>query len=251
MMVVLPKNVPRQLLAATGLAGLGPGFFCATTHRTFDGDLATPWQEAGKRLALLLEQEQGKRPAAVALAAQVHGADVCVVDPGPGDGPVLQMPHCDGLVTARAGVALAVRTADCLPVVAVDPEARICGVFHAGWRGSLGNITGEGIGRMKELGADPGRMLVWIGPGISGRRYEVSAEMIADFAGRWGHLGCFHARRMLDLPVLNALQARAQGVGEGRVSFSGFCTWERDDLFWSHRRDGRKRGHLFTICGFQ
>lgn len=226
---------------------LARDFICLTTHRAFDGDVKTPWDEAGERLRELLRQE-GCDPRAVVFAGQVHGSDIVHI--GPGEQGITRRDGCDGLVTAEPGVMLVIRTADCLPVVLVDEEAGICGGFHAGWRGSFGNIVGRGIALMTTLGASPERLRGWIGPSICAAAYEVSEELIADFRKAHGHLGNFTNGRLLDLPELNRLQAQAAGMAPGALADSGLCTFTRGELFHSHRRQGNARGHQFTVCGF-
>lgn len=226
---------------------LAQDFLCLTTHRAFDGDVKTPWAEAGERIWGLLAAEYPE-PRAVVFAGQVHGSNI--VEIGPGESGVTRRDECDGLVTGETGIVLVIRTADCLPVVLVDEEAGVCGGFHAGWRGSLDNIVGRGIGMLCAMGAKAERLRGWIGPSICGAAYEVSAELIDQFAGRHGHLGNFMTGRKLDLPALNRLQAEAAGMAPGALQNSGLCTFTRDDLFHSHRRQGTARGHQFTLCGF-
>jgi YfiH family protein len=226
---------------------LATGFHAFTTGRSFDGVLKSPWREAGEKLRRLMEDSMGLVPRRIVFAGQVHGNAVATV----GDGDALtRIEDVDGLVTAERGVYLVVRTADCLPLVLVEEQARVCAVLHAGWRGSFENILARGVEAMEELGAERQRIRGWIGPAIAGENYEVSEELAESFRVRHGNLGVFTEGRYLDLPRLNALQARGAGLAPDALNYCGLCTFVRDDLFHSHRRQGTLRGHQFTVGGF-
>jgi YfiH family protein len=163
---------------------------------------------------------------------QVHGADVVRADPG------APRPHCDGVVTDRAGVVLLVRAADCVPVLLADPAARVVGAAHAGRKGVVAGVVPATVERMRELGAR--RIEAWIGPHICGRCYEVPAALQAEVAAvapasvsttSWG-------TPALDLGAGVRAQLDEAGVTVHQV---GGCTRESADLY-SYRREGAAAG---------
>ena len=224
-------------------AMLAEGFLCLSTSREFCPEGRIPRDEAARRLAKLLPP--GSQ---IAFADQVHGAEVIAI--GPFTAAQEEIPSCDGLAINRIGVFLVIRTADCLPVVLVDPEAGVCAALHAGWRGSLAGIVSKGVSLMQTLGARAERIRLWIAPGVGAASYEVSQELIDRFVAAHGDLGTFHQGRLLDLAELNRLQALKAGLATDSIVVSDYCTFRDADLFYSHRRQGFDRGQQYTVCGF-
>ncbi|HWR36171.1 MAG TPA: peptidoglycan editing factor PgeF [Clostridia bacterium] len=171
----------------------------------------------------------------------------------------------DGLITDIPGILLSVKTADCLPIVIVDPVRRAIGVFHAGWRGTVQRIVEKGVGEMrKHFGSDPADMLAAIGPGIGSCCYEVGDEVQTEFETQFayatelfeqvfdsnslhikypllfmnqrapGH-GAPAMKTHLNLAKANLYQLRDAGVPEKNVEMLGLCTACRTDIFFSHR----------------
>jgi YfiH family protein len=177
--------------------------------------------------------------ASVVYMDQVHSVTVHVVDK-----PGASFPATDGLVTALRGVALAVLVADCVPIVAWDPESEVIGVAHAGRRGAAGGIAINLIDALESLGAEAGRTRVILGPAICGRCYEVPAEMRDEVESA---LPGSASRTLAGTPGLDLragldVQLRAQRVAS--VETDPRCTFEDDSLF-SHRREaptGRQAG---------
>ena len=175
-------------------------------------------------------------PAAHLVSAhQVHSADVVTVE-GPMPEP---RPKADAMVTAMPGVALAVLTADCQPVLFADPEAGVAGAAHAGWRGALDGVLEATVDAMVALGAERGRIRAAIGPTISQRAYEVGPEFMDDFladdpdnaryfAGSTGN------RVQFDLPGYGLKRLRAAGIAE--AEWIRHCTYSDPARFYSYRR---------------
>lgn len=173
------------------------------------------------------------------LMGQVHGERICVID---GDAPPPEcVPECDGLITVRPGVALAIRTADCVPLLFVDRVRRVIGVAHAGWRGTALGIASRMVGAFVErFSSRVSDILIAIGPAIGPCCYQVDAPVHAAFSSRTGTDGYLRPCRedhrwMLDLAHANRLQAGQQGVPEGNILSAGLCTACRRELFFSHR----------------
>lgn len=111
------------------------------------------------------------------MPCQTHSANVAVVDT-----PDRVFDNTDALVTARPGVAIGVRTADCVPILLHDPVAGIIGAVHAGWKGTLARIALHTVRTMSLLGADPANINAVIGPSVCGLCYEVSPEIASLFS---------------------------------------------------------------------
>ncbi|SFC73608.1 peptidoglycan editing factor PgeF [Streptomyces aidingensis] len=191
----------------------------------------------------LAARSLGLDPAAVFWMNQVHGSEVAVVDgplpgEGPGEEPGAQSPPVDGAVTARRGLALAVLTADCCPVLLADPVAGVVGAAHAGRPGLAAGVVPATVEAMRALGADPRRIIARTGPTVCGGCYEVPAAM-RDEVERAAPGSAAVTRRgtpAVDIPAGVRRQLRAAGVRE--VPASPVCTMESDDCF-SYRREGR------------
>lgn len=127
----------------------------------------------------LAAKSLGIDPGRVVWMNQVHGAEVAVVSEAWGDRPV---PEVDAVVTAERGLALAVLTADCTPVLLADPVAGVVGAAHAGRPGMIAGVVPAAVRAMTELGAEPVRIVARTGPAVCGRCYEVPDAMRADVA---------------------------------------------------------------------
>jgi len=176
-------------------------------------------------------------PDALVSLQQVHSAEAVVVErPWSRD----DRPRADGMATTRPGLALGITTADCGPVLFADPDAKVVGAAHAGWRGALSGIVEATLEAMENLGAERGRVVAVLGPMIRQDAYEVGPELVAGFreadpgngrffrpAGRDGHA-------MFDLP--GYLGARLHAAGVGKVADLGLCTYADERRFYSYRR---------------
>jgi len=207
---------------------------------------------------------------------QIHSAVVLQITSLP-ERPL----HGDGLITDRPGLALAVRTADCLPVIIVDPNRRAVGVFHAGWRGTLARIVEKGVGEMRRaFGCDPGDLLAAIGPGIHRCCYEVAEDFRDKFAAQFAYADALFSEVFdsdpvrckypllfmnmrapghgeppctlhLDLVEANHRQLCDAGMAAERIWVSDLCTACRTDLFFSHRKEKGVTGRMMNVMGIR
>jgi len=159
----------------------------------------------------------------VAMGHQVHGTEMATWD-----SPSGELIDVDGHVTDMPRLALLVLTADCLPVALAAP-GRVA-MLHCGWRGIAGGIIANGVGAFDE----PPTAVV--GPGIGQRHFQVGAEVLEAFAD----VPAAADGRLLDLRAVAEARLRTAGVQD--VRHVDLCTYERDDLFFSHRRDGGVTG---------
>ncbi|MER7857055.1 MULTISPECIES: peptidoglycan editing factor PgeF [unclassified Streptomyces] len=187
----------------------------------------------------------GLDPASVVWMNQVHGRDVAVVD-GPW-GADAEVPAVDALVTTRRGLALAVLTADCTPVLLVEPVAGVVGAAHAGRPGLVAGVVPAVVEAMTALGARPSRITARTGPAVCGRCYEVPAEMRAEVAeavpGTWAETSWGTPA----VDVTGGVHAQLAALGVSDLHRSPVCTRESGDHF-SYRRDrttGRLAGYVW------
>ncbi|MET8946953.1 peptidoglycan editing factor PgeF [Streptomyces sp. NPDC004542] len=193
----------------------------------------------------LAAKSLGLDPARVVWMNQVHGADVAVVDGpwGAGD-PV---PGVDAIVTARRGLALAVLTADCTPVLLADPVAGIAAAVHAGRPGMVAGVVPAAVRAMAELGAVPDRIIARTGPAVCGRCYEVPEAMRAEVAAVEP---AAYAETSWGTPAVDVsagVHAQLERLGVRDREQSPVCTLESRDHF-SYRRDrttGRLAGYVW------
>jgi len=159
---------------------------------------------------------------------QVHGSEVVAVDrPGQHDGA-----RADGMVTTRAGSALAVQTADCAPVVLIGHDA--VGVVHAGWRGVLDGVLQEGLRRLLSL--DDGPVVAVIGPCIRPGHYEFGREDLQQLTARLGN--AVRAETVDGQPALDLAAAVRAALGADVASVSDLGHDTSDEKYFSNRVRG-------------
>ncbi|MCX3063214.1 peptidoglycan editing factor PgeF [Streptomyces beihaiensis] len=201
--------------------------------------------DAVRRNRRLAAEELGIDPALVVWMNQVHGADVAVVDgPWADDADI---PRIDAVVTARRGLALAVLTADCTPVLLADPVAGVVAAAHAGRPGLVAGVVPAVVQAMTGLGARPDRIVARTGPAVCGRCYEVPDQMRSEVAAvepaayaetSWGTPA---------VDVTAGVHAQLDRLGVRDRERSPVCTLESHDHF-SYRRDkvtGRLAGYVW------
>jgi YfiH family protein len=173
---------------------------------------------------------------------QVHSPDAIAVE---APWAPEARPRCDGIVTATPGLALAVTGADCGMILFADPEARVIGAAHAGWKGALGGVIEATVAAMAKLGARPARIRAGLGPCIAQASYEVGPEFVAKFAeadhssGRFFVPSVNEGRAMFDLH--GYIGERARRAGLERFEDSGLDTYADENSFFSYRRTTHRR----------
>src|SRR5262245_39530527 len=176
---------------------------------------------------------------------QVHGARVATA---PWDEP----PEADAAVARAPGLGPRIQTADCLPVLLVDPVRRRVAAAHAGWRGTALGVAREALLALVARGSRPGDVMAALGPGIGPCCYEVGDELRASFGAegaaffRPGPRGKPH----LDVRAANAHQLETAGVRPEAIHHVAECTFCRPDRYHSYRRDGPGAGRMVSFVGF-
>lgn len=171
----------------------------------------------------------------LATAHQVHSPDVVVVN-AHYDG---SRPQADAQVTASPGIILGVLTADCGPILFADPENRVIGAAHAGWKGALGGVLENTIDAMVSLGARREMIRATLGPSISRANYEVGPELVERFLAVNRDFETYFTpseksgHAMFDLPGLTVRRLTDAGVTADSI---GLCTYAAPETFFSYRR---------------
>jgi YfiH family protein len=195
---------------------------------------------------------------------QTHSADVRVVhsehEAQPRPGVLGDDQYCDALVSNTPKILLAVKTADCVPVLIGDPKTGAFAAVHAGWRGTSASIVARAIERLqKEYGARCENLRAAIGPAANVCCYEVGSEVINLFKERFPQSEDLfvptrdgHAR--IDLQKANRDQLIGAGLSPERIHIAPLCTMDRNDLFFSYRREKQihgRVGRLMSVIGTQ
>jgi polyphenol oxidase len=187
-------------------------------------------RESARDAAAILGRLEAEPPR-LAWVKQIHSAAVLPAHPGPcGEG--------DALTTSEAGLALAIFTADCVPLVLAGPEG--IAAVHAGWRGIVAEILPAALASVT---ADPTQWKAWIGPAIGPCCYEVGeevAEKVVVASAPEIAVPGPHGRPHLDLQKAARVQLERLGVRE--ISAAPGCTRCEEEKLWSYRRDGKGGG---------
>jgi polyphenol oxidase len=189
---------------------------------------------------------RAETPANLTTLKQVHSS-TCVF----AGGRTGVLGEGDALLENTPGSAVAVKTADCIPVLLVDRCRRAVAAVHAGWRGTAAEIVREAVEHMRrEFGSDAAALDAAIGPGIGPCCYEVGPEVAEHFpqssleTGRDG-------RARVDLAGANRRQLVASGLDSARIYISGLCTMCLPGEFHSYRRDKQDAGRMFSFAGLR
>ena len=187
----------------------------------------------------------------------------------------------DGLITNVPGLLLSIQTADCLPILLVDPKHRAVGALHAGWRGTLARIAEKGVGLMwQHFGSRAQDLVAAIGPGIHACCYEVGREVRERFESQFAYAGElfreaedsdpvrekypllfmtarapghgeFAPRIYLDLVTANLRQLKHAGLRAANLHASPLCTACHTELLFSHRAEQGKTGRMLAVIGIR
>jgi YfiH family protein len=212
--------------------GVSEGVYASLNGGLGSSDDPANVAENRRRMA----EQMGVAPEHFLSVHQTHSPNV-VVSTGPWQGP--SRPLADAIVTRTDGLAIAATAADCGPILLVDPNARVIGAVHAGWKGALTGIVESTVDAMEKLGAERSGIVAAIGPLIRQHSYEVGGEFVERFmeadaenalffipAAREGHA-------MFDLAGF--IRMRLENTGVLMIDDIGVDTYS-DDRFYSYRR---------------
>ncbi len=221
---------------STREGGVSDGAFAAMNLARNVGDDPEAVAENHRRFA----EAVGYAPTRLFESSQVHGARVLRVDGA--EVAATRVEEADGLICTTPGDAVAVRVADCVPVLLAAPGRGVVAAVHAGWRGVAKGIVEVAIA---EMGADAGEVIAAVGPCIGGCCFEVGDEVAAEIAAASVDsvvVRSAGAKPKVDLRAAVAWQLRRAGVGA--VEQVGGCTMCEAARFHSFRRDGKASGRL-------
>ncbi|MBB6484314.1 peptidoglycan editing factor PgeF [Rhizobium lusitanum] len=238
----MPTPIASTLLSAAEAAGIRHGYFTRAggvsegIYRGLNVGLGSKddrehVQENRRRVAGWFGLPVKK----LATVHQVHSPDVMTVDVNY-DG---NRPEADAMVTATPGIALGVLAADCGPILFADPENRVIGAAHAGWKGALTGVLENTIDAMVALGARREAIIACLGPSISQASYEVGPEFVDRFLAYDAGYGKYFVpseragHAMFNLPALTVDRLRKAGVTAESLNL---CTYPDADRFFSYRR---------------
>jgi YfiH family protein len=165
-------------------------------------------------------------------------------------------PKADALATNRPGIILAVKTADCLPVLLVDEAGRVVAAVHSGWRGTEKRIVERAVCGLRErYGSRPETLLAALGPCIAAECYDVGPEVRERFRAAGLPTDTFRpsgqsGKYILDLRQANRLQLERLGLDPKNIFDIGACT-RCDDRFHSYRRDRNTTARLWNFIGIR
>ena len=183
----------------------------------------------------------GVAPSHFLTVFQIHSPDVATVD-GPWD--TASRPRADAMVTNVPGLALGVTAADCGPILFVDPNARVIGAAHSGWKGAIGGVLENTIAAMEKLGASRGDLIAAIGPLIRQPSYEVGAEFVTQFtASDKDNARFFTASTRADHAMFDLagfIRQRLERAGILTIDDVGVDTYA-DQRFFSYRRTTHRK----------
>jgi len=220
----------------TRIGGVSEGIYRGLNIGAGSNDERERVAENRRRVAAWM----GTAPDRLLSLYQIHSPDALVVDaPFPED-----RPKGDAMVTDRPGLALGVSTADCGPVLFADPQARVIGAAHAGWKGAFTGVLESTIEAMERLGASRNRIVAVLGPSISQASYEVGPEFVerfvADYPGNYRYFkaGDRPDHAWFDLNDYTVDRLTKAGVTAEAL---GRCTYAEEDLFYSYRRTTHRK----------
>ncbi len=213
--------------------GVSTGLYASLNGGIGSADSAAHVAENRARMTAAL----GVPPGRLLTAYQIHSPDVIVADePWPAE----PRPRADAIVTRTPNLAIGVTTADCGPVLFAEPQARVIGAAHAGWRGALTGVLESTIAAMERLGAAREKIRAALGPMIRQPSYEVGPDLIERFAAEDAQSASFFAaapragHALFDLP--GYIAARLRRAGLTRIEDLGVCTYADAARFFSYRR---------------
>lgn len=232
------------LTTSGALAGIAPQHAFTTRALRFrDETTADDWAALARRL----ETSEDR----IVRVSQVHGRKVLVVDREHFTGKGMESAgvQADSIVCTYADLAIAVRVADCVPILIADKSHRVVAAVHAGWRGTCASVAMATIETIDELGISASDLVATIGPSMGRCCYQVDDKVRTAFlsitpaAAEWfAEDGPGHWR--LDLWKANADQLIAAGVPAESIHVMGVCTKHNNGQCWSYRCDGSGAGRM-------
>lgn len=193
----------------------------------------------------LLQNSVGVNQSKIVFPKQTHSKNIGIVE---NDQNIF--PNTDGLITNIPGICIAIRTADCVPVLLFDPVQKVVAAIHSGWKGTIQKISQKTIELMQEeFGTNPQNIVAGIGPSVGPEVYEVGPEVADQYKEQFPKNNLLvsipdSAKSLLNLWEANKQILIESGLSEENIEIAEMCTYSNPELFYSARRDGVKCGRL-------
>ncbi len=237
--------LPARHAFTTRYGGVSTGYSASLNLTVNRGDDPAAVKENYRRVAALL----GADIDGMCVTKQVAGTVVRTVTEADRHVCLSEVPYeADGLVTNVPGLPILCFVADCVPVLLCEPDAGVIAAVHCGWRSATGDILGEAMKKMAELGARAERVRAAIGPSIGKCCFETHRD-VPDAIEAWlggDTAGLFERRAdgkyLVDLRGANARRLEQLGVPGTQIDLSDECTFCSHDKYWSHRYTRGLRG---------
>lgn len=180
---------------------------------------------------------------------QVHSNRVLVVPADAATGATARVGEGDALVSEQRHLLVGIRTADCLPILLVDAIGRRVGAIHAGWRGTVAEISPAAVRLLRQSGTRPEDIWAAIGPGIGPCCFEVGPEVASLFQDVFPERHDLDRKTHVDLAEANRRLLEKAGLRASQIEVSGLCTVCRSSEFHSYRRDREHAGRMVSAIG--
>ena len=192
----------------------------------------------------------------VVVARLEHGTKIATVgraERGRGaKDPKTAIQQTDGLLTSQKGIYLMVTVADCLPIMVYDPVMDIVGVFHAGWRGIINQISSEIIEKFKNLGSEPANLVVTIGPGICQKHFVVKDEVLGKFKESYPKATLVRNQHgYVDLKKAVTSDFKKFGISKNNLEVSSDCPSCQNGIYGSFRKEGASVPASAVVIGMR
>lgn len=252
---LLDKEETIAHFSTTRVGGVSHGSYASLNTGNFSDDNPLNIHENRQIIARMFYMEMDR----FIIPHQTHGTRVLNVDD-----EFLQRDHAsaietlygvDAVITSEKGIFVCVTTADCVPILLYDRDKEVVAAIHAGWRGTVGGIVENTLREMEEhYNCAAQDIIAGIGPAISQSRYEVGEEVIERFRENGFDLSdkaVFYrekssGRCYLDLKEINRRMLVRLGVPEASIEKSDFCTFDKQELFFSARRQTVHSGRMLS-----
>ena len=257
------KKGPVEYLEATALTGcdflthafctrhggLSRGNFVSLNFSSTEGDSKEHVRANWRNLADAFKIDVAR----FLVVNQVHGEKILTIDRPLADLLVPEPPQFDAIITDQPGVAIGIKTADCVPIFFVDKVKRIIAVAHAGWRGTALSIAAKVVEALiAKFACRAEDIIAAIGPAIGPCCYQVDEPVFNAMRGHKGRESFFppapeEKRWMLDLSLANKIQIMGMGVLDRNIYTARCCTSCNRDIFYSHRGEGGTTGRQLNF----
>jgi polyphenol oxidase len=231
---------------STRNTGMSEGIFESLNFGTHHGE-----EENMKKNLILLSDALNLDSKKFVIPIQTHGDQIGIVDQL---NCLSVFENTDALITNVPSIVLAIKTADCVPILLFDHVKKVIGAVHSGWKGTAQNIIGKTIEKMTSIfDSQPSDIIAAIGPCIGQRNYEVGIDVVQKIESIMSvQKPVFYYKNhetrkaFIDLALTNSQLLKQAGVLENKIETSGFCSFTMKNDFFSARRDGSITGRMIN-----